>query len=359
MKSRLMLLLAMVFTLGLILVACGETPEDTDEALDDLEEEEDGLEDEDEDADEDEAEEEIGADADAGDFQLGTGSTGGTYYPLGQEMATVMNDNVDHDDFNVSAVATDASVENIAMISQGDLGLGMTVHLTAIDAVEGESDFEGAQVDNMGFMGHIYPEVMQIVALEDSGIESISDLEGADVAVGPPGSATNDASQRILEAYGLEEGDYNAFDEGFGDAADRMQDGNLDASFGLLGLPDSGIGDELANQRDITLLEVEGEALEEIEETSGYEQMTITEDDYDFLDGEVSTITAYAVLVGSTDLIDEDMGYEITKGLYENVDDVTHTQGEHLTLEDVMNGSDDLPLHPGAERFFEEEGLLD
>ncbi len=298
------------------------------------------------------------SDVNVGNLQLGTGSTGGTYYPLGQEMATVINNNIEVEGFDLSSVSSGASVDNIVSISQGEMALGMTVHLPALDALTGDGDFEGVAIDNFGFMGHIYPEVMQIVTGADSGIESISDLEGASIAIGPPGSGTQAAAKLILEAYGIEDGDYDAFEEGFGDAAGRIQDGNLDASFGLLGLPAGSI-DELAVSRDINLIPVSEEGLQYVEENSGYEALTIPADSYDFLEEDVQAITAYAVLVGSTDLIDEDLGYDIMKALYENSGDISHPQGEFLTEENAMNGSDGLPLHPGAERYFEEIGVLE
>ncbi|WP_088033336.1 TAXI family TRAP transporter solute-binding subunit [Evansella clarkii] len=311
--------------------------------------------------DDNEANDGAASDANIGNLQLGTGSTGGTYYPLGQEMANVINANIEgFDGFDLSAVSTGASVENLASIYQGELELGMTVHIPARDALDGTGDFEelGLSVDNFGFMGHIYPEVMQIVVRADAGIESVADLEGSNIAIGPPGSGTQAAARLILEAYGLEDGDYTAFEEGFGDAAGRLQDGNLDASFGLLGLPAGNI-EELSLQRDIELLTLSEEALDEIEANSGYERMEIPADSYDFMDEPVQAITAYAILVGSTDTIDEDLGYEITRALFENSGDISHAQGAHLTKENAMNGSEGLPLHPGAERYFEEEGLLE
>ncbi|TMW71884.1 TAXI family TRAP transporter solute-binding subunit [Alteribacter natronophilus] len=299
--------------------------------------------------------------ADVSNLQIGTGSTGGTYYPLGQEMANVINSNVEgYEDFDLSAVSTGASVENITSIGSGDLELGMSVHLPALDAVEGTGEFEeaGITVDNFGFMGHIYPEVMQIVVRADAGIESVADLEGMDIAIGPTGSGTREAARLILEAYGLSDDDYNAYEEGFGDASGRIQDGSLDASFGLLGLPNSGI-EELSVQRDIELLTLSDEALDYIEENSGYESMEIPADSYDFMDEPVMAMTAYAILIGSTDAIDEDLGYEIVRALYENYDSISHAQGPQLAPENIMNGSDGLPLHPGAERYFEEQGYLD
>lgn len=291
------------------------------------------------------------------ELQMGTGSTGGTYYPLGQEIANILNDNVSIDGFDVSAVSSDASVDNLAQIGRGDMQLGMTVHLTGLQALDGGGDFNGTVIDNFGFMGHIYPEVMQVVTTEDTGVTSIDQLEGKRVNLGPEGSATNSAARLILEAHGLEEGDYEAYAEGFGDAAGRLQDGNLDANFGLLGLP-AGNVNELATQRDVVILPIEGEALQYVEENSNYEQLMIEADNYDFLDEAVSTVTAYAVLVGSLDQVDEETGYQITKQLYDNVDTISHSQGKFMTKENVMNGSDGMPLHPGSERYFEEEGLL-
>jgi TRAP transporter TAXI family solute receptor len=297
-------------------------------------------------------------DVNVGNLQLGTGTTGGTYYPLGTEMATVISNNIDVDGFDLSAVSSGASVDNIVSISQGEMDLGMTVHLPALDALTGDGDFEGVEIDNFGFMGQIYPEVMQIVTGADSGIESIGDLQGASIAIGPPGSGTQSAAKLILAAYGIEDGDYEPYEEGFGDAAGRIQDGNLDASFGLLGLPAGSIED-LSISRDINLLPISDEGLQYIEENSGYEAMTIPGDSYEFMDGDVEAVTAYAILVGSLDSISEDLGYEITKALFENSGDITHAQGSFLTKENAINGSDGLPMHPGAERYFEEEGLLE
>ncbi|SDZ02353.1 hypothetical protein SAMN05421736_105120 [Evansella caseinilytica] len=298
------------------------------------------------------------AEVNIGNLQLGTGSVGGTYYPLGTEMATVIKNNIEgYDGFDLSAVASDASVENLLEIGDGNFDLGMTVHLPALDALNGEGEFSDA-IDNFGFMGHIYPEVMQIVTQENSDIQSIEDLAGKNVNIGPPGSGTQAAAKLILAAYGLEDGDYTPFEEGFGDAAGRIQDGNLDASFGLLGLPASGI-EELAVQRELRLLPITSEALSYIEENSGYAAITIPSDTYDFLEEDIQAITAYAVLVASTDKIDEDLGYAMTKALFENSSQITHSQGAHLTKENALLGSDNIPLHPGAEKYFKEEGLLE
>lgn len=337
--------MSMFLVPALALAACngeGEAPEVDDEDLPDGgADESDGADDGDEEAD------------DGSALQMGTGSTGGTYYALGQEMANVINE---HTEQQVNAVATDASVENIARVSEQDLELGMAVHIPAIDALEGDGDFQGEVMDNFGFMGYIYPETNQIAILADDDIESVEDLEGMRVNMGPPGSASHAASELILEAHGIE--DYEAYEEGFGDGASMLQDGNVDATFGLLGLPATNI-EELATQQDIELLGLEEDVLDEIEANSDYERITIEEDSYDFMEEDIEGIAAYAVLIGSLDDVDEDTAYEIVEGLYENADDVSHAQSEHMTMEDIMLGSEDLPLHPGAEQYFEDNDLLD
>ncbi|MFA9555877.1 TAXI family TRAP transporter solute-binding subunit [Evansella sp. AB-rgal1] len=303
----------------------------------------------------------VASDINVGNLQIGTGGTGGTYYPLGIEMATVINNNIEgYDGFDLSAVSSGASVDNLSNIYNGEFELGMTVHLPAVDALKGEGAFEefGITVDNFGFMGHIYPEVMQIVAPADADVETIADLRGKRVNIGPPGSGTQAAAKLILEAYGIEDGDYEVYEEGFGDAAGRVQDGQLDASFGLLGLPAGSI-EQLAQQRDIKLISITDEGMDYITSNSGYEAYEIPADSYEFMDGPVIALTAYAILVGSTDLIDEDLGYAITKALFENSGQITHDQGAHLTKENALLGSEGLPMHPGAERYFREAGILE
>lgn len=257
-------------------------------------------------------------------LQIGTGSTGGTYYALGAEMANVISDNAEG--ITVNSVTTGASLENIARIEQGELDLGMSVHIPALDAIDGVGDFEepGPQED-FGYMGYIYPETNQIAVAADSGIETIADLEGMTVNIGPPNSASQAASLLILEAYGLEEGDYEALEEGFGDGADMLQDGNIDATFGLLGLPAENI-EELASQIDVDLLSISDEALDAIEQDSAYERIVIPAGTYEFQDEDVNAIAAYAVLIGSMSNLDEDTGYEVTRALYENASSITHSK---------------------------------
>lgn len=178
-----------------------------------------------------------------------------------------------------------------------------------------------------------------------------------DIAIGPPASETNSLSQAILEAYDIGEDDYTEYQEGFGDAADEVQDGNIDISIGILGMPAGNIENLQASTGDVKLLDLSGDVIESVEQDTGYEAFTIPSDTYEFMENDVETVAAYAILMGNTNTIDEDLGYELAKSMIENADENTHAQAEQMTLDNALNGAEDLPMHPGAAKYYEEQGL--
>ncbi len=179
----------------------------------------------------------------------------------------------------------------------------------------------------------------------------------ANIAIGPPASETNSASKLILEAYGLTDDDYTAFQESFGNAADGLQDGNIDINIGILGLPAGSIENVQASTGDVKMLELSDEAVEYIEENSGYRQYMIPADTYDFLDSDVQTVTAFAIMMANTDTVSEELGYELARIMVEHAEENTHAQSVHMTLENALSGAEGLPIHPGAKRYYEEQGL--
>ncbi|WP_246880372.1 TAXI family TRAP transporter solute-binding subunit [Sporosarcina sp. 6E9] len=188
-------------------------------------------------------------------------------------------------------------------------------------------------------------------------LSACSGGEKKNIAIGPPASETNNVSKLILKAYGIEDADYNKFQEGFGDAADGVQDGNIDVSIGILGLPAGSIESLQASSKDVKMLSLSDEAIKYIEENSGYRRLTIPKDTYDFLTEDVETVTAYAVLMGNTDTIDDELGYQMAKIMVENASENTHDQAKQMTLENALRGAEGLLIHPGAKRYYEEQGL--
>ncbi|WP_252108219.1 MULTISPECIES: TAXI family TRAP transporter solute-binding subunit [unclassified Halomonas] len=177
------------------------------------------------------------------------------------------------------------------------------------------------------------------------------------IAIGPPASTTQGVSQLLFDAYGIGSDKYNTYQEGFGAALDGVQDGNIDISIGILGLPSGSIENLQASSGDVHLMSLSDAAIDYIESNSAYRRFTIPAGSYDFQDEDVETITAYAVLVGNTHTIDEELGYELARLMYEHAEENTHAQSTFMTLENALNGAEGLPIHPGAKRYYEEQGL--
>lgn len=296
-----------------------------------------------------------GDDQTTNDLTFGTGGTSGTYYPLGGELATIFEDNVDG--VSVNYVESGASAENLGKIYQGEWQLGFTQSDTANNAVNGElEDLDGTKIDNAGWIASLYPEAAHIIVREDSGIKSVKDLKGKKIAVGDAGSGTRAISDAILDAAGIGESDYTPEITDFGASTDMLADKQIDATIFVVGTPVAGLT-QLAATTDVKLLGLDDDMTGKIEDGSGAESYDIPADAYDFLDEDVPTVSVFASLVASTDQVSEDTAYGLTKALFAHTDDITLDVGKLITKDTAMLGIGDVPLHPGAEKFYKEEGI--
>ena len=289
------------------------------------------------------------------DLTFGTGGTAGVYYPLGGEYAAIYEDNIEG--ITVNYTDSGASVENIGMIFQGEWQLGIAQSDTANAAVTGTADFEGAQVDNLGWIAALYPEAAHMVTLAGSGFETVADLKGARIAVGDVGSGTRAASDAILAAHDIAEGDYEPFEQDFSSSLDLLRDGNIDASIFVVGTPTGSLGD-LAATNEVKLLSLDEAIAQQIADESLYDVYTIEAESYDFLTEPVTTLSVAAALVASTTQVSPELAYDITAATFEHADQITLPQSELITHDYALFGQGDVPLHPGAEQYYEEQGLL-
>jgi len=284
-----------------------------------------------------------------------TGSTGGTYYPLGGAMANVWTNYIDG--LQVTSQPGGASVESVNRVNAGEIELGMAMNNIADDAWNGKGTWaEDGPQQNFRAIGVIYPEVYQGVALADSGIDSIEDLGGKRVAVGPVGSGTMVLSEGVFRIAGLEFDDMTADYAGFGDAASKMKDGHLDANFGVLGVPAAAIQD-IMTSRDINVIEIDDEMFAKIKaEMPFFSQFIIPAGTYGN-EEDVKTINCQAALYVTPDM-SEDMVYEITKVFYEHASEIAdaHAAGRYISLDKALDGIS-TPLHPGALKYYLEQGI--
>src|SRR6187549_595567 len=174
-------------------------------------------------------------------MSIGTGGTGGVYYPLGGAVANVLSKNLP----NVQATAevTGGSVDNLKLIGAGKSELGFTMADAALDAFKGEDKFKGGKVPLQTLLV-VYPNRMHVVTIEGSGVEKMSDLKGKRVSTGSPGSATEVMAFRVIEAAGLDKDkDMKRERLGVAESVNAIKDKKIDAFFWVGGLPTAAVTD--------------------------------------------------------------------------------------------------------------------
>ncbi len=290
-------------------------------------------------------------------LNLGSGWVTAVYYPLGGAMSRIAHNEMEN--ISLTVESSGASAVNVKMIGSGDLDLAIVQNDVAYDAFYGEwrEDFVANPITNMLGMFVLYPEPVQLVAAAGAGIETPADLAGKNVAVGPLGSGAEINALQVLEAAGLSEDDLASAERlEAQEAADFLRDGRLDATFYTTGIG-AAVIDELAVMTDIVLVDIEGEIAESLMEAYPfYYTVNIPEGTYDNVP-EANTITVLAMVVCREDL-SEDIVYEFMSGIFDNLETIhnAHPAGKMVTLETALDGMS-IPLHPGAERFFEEHGM--
>lgn len=279
-----------------------------------------------------------------------TGGTGGTYYPLGGSFAEIIKDATGID---ANAETSGASAENMTTLKNGDAEIAFSQTDIAAYAVDGKLMFEN-KVENVQAIATLYPETIQIVTTKDSGITSVEDLKGKKVSVGAPGSGTVANAEQILEVHGMTFADIDKQDLSFDESTQGIQDGTIDAAFVTAGTP-TGAVESLGATEDVVIVPIEQDKIDSlIEKYSFYVKEEIPSGTYG-LESALTTVAVQAMLVASSDL-SEDVVYEITKAIFENLDKVTHAKGKLIKVENALNGVG-IDVHPGAQKYFDEKGV--
>lgn len=307
-------------------------------------------------------------------FRIGTGSAGGTYFPIGGTIAngisappgsTPCEEGGQCGVPGLIAIAqsTTASVFNNTAVQNGELEAGMAAADVTRSMYLGEDKFEGKPHDKLRIVANLYPEDLHLVLPKDQKIDSLADLADKRVGIAQAGSGTQVAVLEMLEAWGVTRDNMDEAELNNAQSAERLADGQLDAYFYAAGWPVAAMV-QLSSTKGMELHSFSEADLAKIQElVPAYIPSKIPANVYEGIDYEVNTPAVSALLVVSSDL-DEELVYGITKALWNdntrNLLDSSHAKGKQIRLETALNGLDtlDVPLHPGAERFYKEAGLL-
>ena len=289
-------------------------------------------------------------------WNFATGGSTGTYYAYGGVIANVFSEKVPN--VKLTVQSTGASKANIFSLDDNEAQIGFVQNDVMDYAMKGESLFkEDGAITSFSAVAALYPETCQIVGAK--GLTSVADLKGKNVSVGDAGSGVEFNATQILAAYGIDiNKDITKHNLSFGDSAEALKDGKIDAFFCVAGAPTTAIT-ELATTNDISILSVDKEHADQLKKDFPfYSDISIPANTYKGVDADVQTVAVKATIICRNDL-PEDAVYNLVKGIFDNKDMIgeSHAKGKLLDPNYAVEAIS-VPFHPGAEKYFKEIGVM-
>lgn len=285
-----------------------------------------------------------------------TGGTSGVYYPLGVALSQIYGRAMPDTKFTVQS--TKASAENVNLLQAGRGELAFTQTDTLAQAFKGDKEvgFE-KPLEKLRNMAVIYPNYIQIVASQASGIRSLTDLKGKRVSVGAPKSGTELNARAVVKAAGLSYDDFAKTEYlPFAESVDLMKNGQIDATLQSAGLGVASLRD-LSSSMAITVVPVPPDVVEKIGDPV-YVSKIIPANTYTGQTEDVPTVATGNALATHSGVSD-DIVYMMTKLTFENLEILAsaHAAARQIQLSADATKSG-APLHPGAERYYKEKGII-
>jgi len=287
-------------------------------------------------------------------ISIGTGGTGGIYYPYGGGVAEIWSKYVP----GVKAVAevTGASVENVKLAHKGETVVGEVMGDVAEAGFKGTGKFKGKK-HNILAMAIMYPNLLQVVTLKKSGITNIEQVKGRRISTGSPGSGTNFMAENVFKALGIPLNSYKDSRLSFTESANALRDGTIEVGIWSVGPGTSSILD-LATTHDIHIIGFTPEQVKKIlAYNRNYSAVELAGGVYRGVDKPVPTIGVWNVMICQRSL-STDLVYRLVKALYEHNDYLLkiHPSAAYTTPENAVKYSP-IPLHPGTIKYLKEKGI--
>jgi len=285
-----------------------------------------------------------------------TGGTSGIYYPLGVALSQIYGKVMPESKSSVQA--TKASAENLNLIQAGRGEVAFTLGDTLSDAWKGqeEAGFK-TPLKKLRTIAAMYSNYIQIVASADSGIKTLADLKGKRISVGAPKSGTELNARAILKAAGLSYKDFARVEYlPFGESVELMKSRQLDVTLQSAGLGVAALRD-LATAVSIVVVPVPADVVAKVGDPA-YQAAVIPAKTYEGQALDVPTASIKNFLVTSED-VPADVVYKMTKSMFENLDALTAAHAAAKKIDPKSAAKDSpVPLHPGAEKYYREVGLV-
>ncbi len=288
---------------------------------------------------------------------IGTGGTGGVYYPIGGALANLLSKNLKNT--QATAQVTGGSVDNLKLIGSGQSEIGFSMADAAVDALKGEDKFKGNPV-NLRTLMVLYPNIMHVVSIEGTGVNTMADLKGKRVSTGAPGSATEVMAFRVIEASGLDKDkDMKRERLSVAESVNAIKDRKIDAFFWVGGLPTAGVTDLAATPGvKIKMIDhTEVVAKMNAKYNNLYAPAVIKAGTYPGQTADNKVSAVWNILVTNDKMTDQE-AYDIVKLMVEKKADLVavHKDAESFSVDNQIKSNSPVPWNAGAVKYFVEKG---
>jgi TRAP transporter TAXI family solute receptor len=289
-------------------------------------------------------------------LSLGTAPPGGAFFVVGGAIAEVLNASGGDSGWEVTAEATKGSQENIRRLDRGELDLALANSAISYFAARGEGAWERSYP--LRVVVTLAPNVALFIAPAGGGVETIEDLRGRRVVVGPAGAGFEYFLGPILEAHGLTYDDFSPLHGTQAGAVDMLADGSAAAAFLGGAVPTASITQASTSQK-VRFVPYDAAAVETlIESYEFFRPATIPAGTYRGLEEDYAGLDVGSMHLVTMAGVDEELIYRLTKTIYEHRDDVTakHPAGRAINPNNAVRDTG-IEFHPGAIRYYEEIGI--
>lgn len=288
---------------------------------------------------------------------IGTGGTGGVYYPIGGALANLLSKNLK--DTQATAQVTGGSVDNLKLIGSGQSEIGFSMADAAVDALNGEDKFKGNKV-NLRTLMVLYPNIMHVVSIEGTGVNTMADLKGKRVSTGAPGSATEVMAFRVIEGAGLDKDkDMKRERLSVAESVNALKDRKIDAFFWVGGLPTAAVTDlgatpgvkiKMIDHTDVV-------AKMNAKYNNLYAPAVIKAGTYPGQTADNKVSAVWNILVTNDKMTDQE-AYDIVKLMVEKKADLVavHKDAESFSVDNQIKTNSPIPWNAGAVKYFVEKG---
>ena len=287
------------------------------------------------------------------DLRFVTGGESGTYYAFGSVIAQHATNNAG---VKIVGLVGNGSQGNVMEMEDGNAELAFCQSDVMAYAYEGTNLFaDTGAIDCFSTVAALYTEQVQVVTL-DPDIKTIADLAGKNVSIGSAGSGVYFNALDLLGAYGLTEDDITPTYQSFGDSADSLKNGQIDAAFIVAGAPTTAVTD-LAATKSVYLVGLDDEHVDQLLAASPYYTKCVIPADVYGLPEDVTTVGVAAVIL-ARDNVSEDAIYALTADIFDNAPDLVSSHAKYAEIDKEFGASiTSVPYHPGAAKYFAEQGF--